>query len=150
MIGYLNRLAHAPDSELDAIDLDDLVIETTVLAERFTRQGEVNLEASPSGNRPTTVTNPIGLRMAMLSAIECCLNHLPPGATIHIEPGLTDREPTVDFHCRDADGGLQPVPGIAESSGWKELLDVAQRIGAKLEPDLESGRIRLTLPRVGA
>ena len=146
LIDGLNHLAHTPDTAVAQVELNDQATQMSVLAQRLAKQKKVSLEAVPSEVNPSAVTNPLGLQMVMLSAIECCLEVSPAGASVSVEPGSKDGKPAIAFCRRGADGDPHVAPELATSPGWTALRDAAKGLGAEVEADDAAGLFRLILP----
>lgn len=87
LVGYLSRLAHIPDQDVEEKNLADMVDLVVALTERLARLGQVELNLENQALSSLKVkTRPVDLLAALFYAIESCLSLLHPGSSITLKP----------------------------------------------------------------
>jgi hypothetical protein len=68
--------------------------------------------------------------MAICAAVECCLEQLPEGAKVTVQPGQGD-PPSLQFM---AEVGAEATPlAPTEAVAWTRLKEVLDKLGASVE-----------------
>jgi len=80
----LNRFAHSMDEQLVALDLNDLLMEITNLAQRFARLREVGLETRLCSESLKMRSDPFRIQQAVFHFIEVSLKFSPKNTTITV------------------------------------------------------------------
>jgi signal transduction histidine kinase len=142
----MNRFAHAPDHAVAAVELNDIVEQVTLLAERLARVKGVGIKASPVPEGVNLVSSPVGIQLTLFKAMECCWTAMESGAgveaKVHAGP-----PPFVTFACADDAGGSAEVSNrLRDSALWQELQEAARGIGATIREDSPDGLFTLMFP----
>ena len=98
----LNRVMHGLDEPEGPVELGPAVEHAVLLARRFARQHECEIEHVPgSGGSPIVVCNGLDLSMALVWLMEWCVDRLPPGSTLEVRSESSEDGPVVQLVARD-------------------------------------------------
>lgn len=126
----LNRLSHALDQEIAALDLHEELQQVVSMSIRPARKKAQTVEAGPGGSETLITTHPLRLQMLLFEALERCLEAYPPGSSITMEAGTAEGKPQVRII-----GKTQPPGGevfSVDDAGWVHLQEVAESVGAEV------------------
>ena len=84
LVKRLNVFAHSMDEESVAIELNDLLQQTTGLAQRFARLREVHLETELSSDPLNMRTDPFRIQQTIFHLIEVSLESAPKNSTVMV------------------------------------------------------------------
>lgn len=131
----MNRFAHAPDHAVASVELNETVVQVTLLAERLARIKGVSIQAVPAPETVNLVSSPVGIQLTLFKAMECCWTCVESGSTLEVHV-LTGPPAEVSFRCA---GGLEGaealVNRLGESAHWPELEEAARDIRATIRRD---------------
>ena len=135
----LNRLAHDPDTEEAQVDLPQILEQTVYLSRRFARISGVKLKADSSETAVSLTGNPLSIRMAIFSALECCWQSMEKDTTVKAVATREGESAAVRFEPEAADldvqGWAKAVEEISNSGGLKSLMDgLGGRVRTEAEP----------------
>ncbi|MGD8867091.1 MAG: hypothetical protein PVI01_05665 [Gemmatimonadales bacterium] len=140
----LNRFAHSLDHAEDEVDLDELVQQIGFLCQRMARKGRHQVRAEPGQGGLTVVVNLLRLQMGIYAAVECCLEQLPEGGTLNVQPVRQGDRVAVEFKGEAAGKEIPLEP--SELGAWSQLTTVLAELGASLDKVDAALGFRLTLP----
>lgn len=147
LLTNLNRFAHSLDHAEDEVDLDELAQQVGFLCQRMARKGRHQVQAEPGEEGLTLAVNLLRLQMALYTAVECCLEQLPEGGTLSLQPVREGGRASVEFRG-EAGEGMGEGKGIplepSEAAAWSRLTAVLADLGASVEKAAPG--FRLTLP----
>ncbi len=139
IVTNLNRVAHAPDHDVDSIDLDRQVHDVVFHAQRVARKKGQLLAAAPAQIGLPFRANPLHVQMAIYAAIETCLDELEDGAGMEVRAGAHGGRPSVDLIA--SSGGSPHLAG--DDGAWRGLGDALERLGVSLERSGNGNGLRL-------
>lgn len=84
IIKRLNRFAHSMDEQLVALELNDLLVEITNLAQRIARLQEVHLETRLAGESLNIRSDPFQVQQVVFRLIEGSLKFAPKNTTVTV------------------------------------------------------------------
>ncbi len=130
IVTHLNRVAHSPDHDLQAVDLEEEVRQIAFHARRAARRKSqvVTAQAAETPGPPLRAV-PIHVQMALYATVEACLERLEEGAEIELRADGGGDPPSV--HLTSSTNGADALAGDPE--GWNGLNDVLKRLGVSLE-----------------
>jgi len=143
LLTTLNRLAHTLDQALSTVELNQEVEQLVRLSQRFARQRDQRIEAEGRPEELHLLLNALRLHMTLHEALMCCLEELPPGATITV--GGREEGGAAFAEFRSAEGGNAPGHTVG-GSRWTKLEYLANSIGAKVERRPGGYGIRILFP----
>ncbi|MGD2215208.1 MAG: hypothetical protein PVJ64_00575 [Gemmatimonadales bacterium] len=143
LLTNLNRFAHSLDHAEDETDLSDVARQVSFLCQRVARKGRHLVEAQPGEENLTVVVNLLRLQMALHAAVECCLEQLPEGGRLTLQPIRHGDRPALEFAGEVEGEAVRFVP--TEAAGWSGLAAVLEVLGASLEQSEATPGFRLTL-----
>jgi C4-dicarboxylate-specific signal transduction histidine kinase len=130
LLTSLNRLAHGLDHAEEALDLAQQIEQVAFLCQRFARQRRQRIEVEAKGDARSVRGNTLRLQMALVSAIDCCLEQLPEDAVVTLRvAGGADRPAIVVTGAAGAHG----LPAPAGAASWPRLVDLVRRLEASIE-----------------
>ena len=118
----LNQFAHSLDHAEDEIDLEEAARQLPFLCQPVAKQGRHDVQAQPGDQELTVVVNLLRLQMALYAAVECCLEQLPEGGTLNIQPLRHGDRPSVEFSGES--GGEEVSLNPTEAAAWNQLAPV--------------------------
>jgi signal transduction histidine kinase len=135
----LNRVAHALDRDVGAVDLDEEVRQVVFHAQRAARRKSQAVKAGPT--RPTSPVraSPLHVQMALYATVEECLARLGEGATLELSAGAHARRPSVDVAAADD----VPLVLAGEGMEWDGLKETLEGLGVSLESSGTGNGVRL-------
>lgn len=116
----LNRTMHGLDEPEGRIELEPAVEHAVLLARRFARRNECELEHLPGDDLAVTCSG-LDLSMALVGLMEWCVERLPPGSTLQVRVESTEDGPGVRFAAGPAGVAFgDPEPGrrLEELVAW--------------------------------
>jgi C4-dicarboxylate-specific signal transduction histidine kinase len=90
IVKQLNRFAHSMDNPVAPLELNDLLLEITHLAERFARLKGVRIEASLSSQPIHIHSDPLRIQHVVFCFIERALEDSKEGATVTVSSGWSE------------------------------------------------------------
>jgi signal transduction histidine kinase len=131
----LNAFAHTGDEPRASIDLNQAVLQTALLGQRFARLKRMTLNTFPQQKTLVVTTDPLALQMLLFQCVDLVMNLLGEGSVITLEP--TDRD---GLHVRisgagdpsGSSGRAEPV-AAADSEAWESVQMVARRLKMSVE-----------------
>ena len=148
LMSTLNRFAHSLDHPQDRIDLNQEALQVALLCGRMAKQKGHRLQVQERDKDVKMTVNRLQLQMALFSGVECCLEQLPEPGTVVMHSGRFGDIPTVDFFADVGESVVLPAP--TEATGWKQVVDYVDVLGATIETANVPGRFRIGLPFAGA
>jgi len=140
LLTSLNRLAHGLDHAEQTLDLGEQVEQVASLCQRFARQRRQRIELDTGSEARAVRTNALRLQMALVSAIDCCLEQLPEESAVTMGvAGSADRPCIVITGAAAA--GTPPAPASAAS--WPRLVAMLGQLSASIEAGDEPFGFRL-------
>lgn len=141
----MNRFAHAPDHAVAALELNELLEQVASLAERLARIKGVTVEAARAAGTVSVVSSPVGVRLALFTALECCWTVLESGEVVEarVQGGAT---PGVAFAPGQDDGAGEIRERLRASTLWRELEEAARAIGATVRDNAPGHGFTLLFP----
>ena len=140
----LNRLAHSMDSRDAVTGMNDLVLNSANLMQRFARLRQVGLDAHPADPDFMMQTDPFQALMVCTSCIEYCLKRLPPESRIVFEArgaaGEVRFDLVMESTAEPETAGEGSTADHALSSELTDLEPFIRRLEARLDFQ-ESGGI---------
>lgn len=109
----LNRVMHGLDEPEGRVELEPAVEHAVLLARRFARRHECEIEHVPGADLAVTCSA-LDLSMALVGLLEWCAERLPPSSTVAVRVESTDDGPAVRFDPEPAGvtfGDVEPEPG---------------------------------------
>ncbi len=97
---HLNRLSHAPDRDLDRVDLDQSIATVVALSERVVRQNELNLIHISAERKVFIETNPLKLMMLIHGLIQFVIQYARHGEDVSIGADSSNGKITLFIHFR--------------------------------------------------
>jgi C4-dicarboxylate-specific signal transduction histidine kinase len=143
LLTSLNRFAHSLDHAEDQIELREAAERISSLCQRAARRGRHQVEARPGDEGLVVVVNLLRLQMALYSAVECCLEQLPEGGTVSLNPVRHGERPSLEFSGEV--GGKAVSLAQTEAAAWGRLAAVLADLGASVERVEASQGFRLVL-----
>ena len=144
LLTSLNRFAHSLDHAEDEVDLDELADQIGFLCQRMARKGRHQVQAEPGHGGVTVLVNLLRLQMAIYTAVECCLEQLPEGGTLNLQPVRQGGRVALEFRGEAAGEGIPLEP--SEAAAWSQLMTVLAELRASLDRADAALGFRLTLP----
>jgi C4-dicarboxylate-specific signal transduction histidine kinase len=130
LLTALNRLAHGLDHAEETLDLGQQTEQATFLCQRFARQRRQRIEAEAEGDARSVRVNALRLQMALVSAIDCCLEQLPEDSVVTMRVvGSADRPSVVVTGT----AGGQSLPAPAGAPSWSRLVELVRGLEASIE-----------------
>lgn len=130
----LNRFAHSADHPRAHVDLNLLIEQLGLLAQRFARLREIELEATPCDGVVQVDTNPVGLQIALFKGLECCWNAMPPGGSVSLQVMSAGSVAAIAFSCRcSPEPGPELVKAIELSQDWANLNRYVNSLGGRIQ-----------------
>lgn len=140
LLTSLNRLAHGLDHLEQSLDLGQHVEQVASLCQRFARQRRQRIELEVGAETRTVEANALRLQMALVSAIDCCLEQLPEESVVTLRvAGSVDRPCIVITGAAAA--GVTSAP--AGSASWPRLVALLDQLSASVEAGDEPFGFRL-------
>ncbi len=140
----LNRLAHGLDHAEEALDLGQQAEQVAFLCQRFARQRRQRIEAEAEGDARSVRVNALRLQMALVSAIDCCLEQLPDDSVVTMRVvGSGDRPSVVVTGTAAA----QALPAPAGAPSWPRLVELVRGLDASIEAADEPYGFRIVFSR---
>jgi C4-dicarboxylate-specific signal transduction histidine kinase len=146
--GTLNRLAHALEGGDGSLDLTEEVAQAVCLFRRIAAQRQHTLRMQPSSGSVPVVAPALPLQMALVAALECCLDQLPGPGTVTAAAVRAGRCASVEFSAVAGSSPVAPPPDAGD--GWRRLVELAGAVGASVEADGDACRVRLVWPACDA
>jgi len=144
LITSLNKFAHSLDHDEEKIDLNQAVQQVSFLCQRGARQRRQFVEGQPIDREVAVYLNHLRLQMAICATVECCLEQLPEGAKVTVQPGRGD-PPLLEFL---AEAGSEPISlALTEAAAWTRLQEVLDELGASVETADAVQGLRLILSK---
>jgi C4-dicarboxylate-specific signal transduction histidine kinase len=140
LLTSLNRLAHGLDHAEQSLDLGEHVEHVASLCQRFARQGRQRIELDTSSETRAVRTNALRLQMAIVSAIDCCLEQLPEESVVTLRVAGSGDRPCIVI-TGAATKGAPPAPAGAAS--WPRLVALLDQLSASVEAGDEPFGFRL-------
>lgn len=132
---HLNRVAHAPDHDLETVDLEKEVRQVVFHAQRAARRKSQAVTAGPATRPcPPLRARPLHVQMALYATVETCLERLAEGAEVEVRAGMRDDRPAVRV--------TSSTPGVLawDPASWNGLEELLNRLGVSLEsPEAGNG-----------
>lgn len=148
--GRLNRLAHSPDEEVAAVDLNEVLEQMVFLSERFARLKGVALRLNPHEAALNVLASPVRLQMVLFECLECCWGSMGSGGKISVSVAPKGKEAVVTFCCQNAGNVAEnfsvPFPGTERCEAIKR---VAAGFHCRITCSASGPGLELTLPIVG-
>jgi hypothetical protein len=143
LITSLNAFAHSLDHDEEKIELNQTVQQVSFLCQRGARQRRQFVEGQPIDQDSAVFLSKLWLQMAICAAVECCLEQLPEGARVTVQPGRGDA-PSLEFM---AEVGSEAVPlAPTDDAAWARLAEVLDKLEASVEKSDTAQGFRLVLP----
>lgn len=139
IVTNLNRVAHAPDHDVEGIDLDREVRQVVFHAQRAARSKSQELTAAPAEPAPPFRANALHVQMAIYAAVETCLEKLDEGAGVELRAGVHAGRPSVDLVTSAGDLGRL----AGDEGAWHRLQEALERLGVSLEGSGNGNGLRL-------
>jgi C4-dicarboxylate-specific signal transduction histidine kinase len=144
---HLNRFAHSADHPRVRLNLNTLLDQLSLLAQRFARLKEVALQVAPCDQPVLVETCPISLQMALFTGLECCWNAMPPGGCVSLRVMRKGSEAAIGFFCQSSpDPAPELMEMISPSQEWAKLNDTVQILGGRMETGLAGHHFTIILP----
>jgi len=144
LLTSLNRFGHSLDHAEDEVDLDDLTQQIGFLSQRMARKGRHHVQAEPGEEALTVVVHLLRLQMALYTAVECCLEQLPDGSTLNLQPVREGGRASLEFKGEAAGEGVPLEP--SEAAAWSQLTTLLAELRASIDKADAAQGFRLTLP----
>lgn len=144
LLTSLNRFAHSLDHAEDEVVLDELAQQVEFLCQRMARKGRHQVKAESGEEGLTVVANLLRLQFALYTAVECCLEQLPEGGTLHLQPVRRAGRASLEFKGEAGGEGIPLDP--SESAAWSQLTNVLAELRASVEKADAAPGFRLNLP----
>ncbi len=132
----LNAFAHTGDELRASVDLNQAVVQSAFLSQRFARLKRITLSAFPCEKPLVATTDPLAFQMLLFQCVDLLMNLLGAGSVITLEP--TDRD---GVHVRISGAGDASGPGraasIVPSDG--DAWDLVQTLATSLNTNVETG-----------
>ena len=142
LITSLNKFAHSLDHDEEKIDLNQAVQQVSFLCQRGARQRRQFVEGQIIDRDLAVYLSYLRLQMAICATVECCLEQLPEGAKVTVQPGQGD-PPSLEFL---AEVGSDAVAlALTEAAAWTRLQEVLDELGASIEKTDAAHGFRLIL-----
>jgi hypothetical protein len=136
----LNRLAHGLDHAEQVLDLGQQAEQVASLCQRFARQRRQRIELAAGNATRTVRANALRLQMALVSAIDCCLEQLPEESVVTMGvAGSADRPCVVLTGA----GGSGSLPAPAAAASWSRLVALLDQLPASVEAGDEAFGFRI-------
>jgi len=143
----MNRFAHCPDEALSVVDLNELVQQLVLLAERFARLKGVPLHFDPAERAVMIRTSTLKLQLALFLALECCWNGMAAGGALRLRVQRADDEPRVRADCEGGFAGASEFSlKVLDSECWTDVHDAVGELGGQVEADDPGCGFSLILP----
>jgi signal transduction histidine kinase len=142
LITSLNKFAHSLDHDEEKIDLNQAVQQVSFLCQRGARQRRQFVEGQIIDRDLAVYLSYLRLQMAICATVECCLEQLPEGAKVTVQPGQGD-PPSLEFLAEV--GSDQVSLALTEAAAWTRLQEVLDELGASIEKADEAQGFRLIL-----
>jgi C4-dicarboxylate-specific signal transduction histidine kinase len=140
----LNRLSHAVDHDMVAVDLAAEVEQVVFLSQRFARKKGHRVEVGEAEEGCPASVNPLCLQMTLFAAMERCLEELPEGSSITVGARTGEEGGMVEFRGVGEGGEGE---GAQTSEGWEYLQALADALGVRVELSTDGFGIRLHFPQ---
>lgn len=151
LAGGLNKFAHAPDSRLVEINMEEFLDHVVALSRRLAQMKLVTLEVQPATASIAVVNDPLALHMTIFSAVDGLLQLAPAFKSISFRASQDGEHVHVDLTMEGrTEGFAGRLTHLRETPVWAALLETAGRVGAGVDLDEDLGRVRLSLPRAKA
>ena len=148
ILSNLNRFAHSLDDAQDEIDITREIQQVASLCQFRARGGRHLIQVQPGSQNFRLVVDPFRFQMSLFAAVGCCLEQLPEGSTVSISTHRNDDRPTVEFTGQAGDEATLPTP--AEATGWSQLVELADGLGASVEVAESAYGFRISLSAADA
>ena len=148
LVANLNRFSHVLDPVQDPIDVRREIQQVVSLSLFRARRRRHLLELEPGGQNLTVAVDPFRFEMSIFAAVGCCMDQLPEGSTVSIRTGRRDGRPIVEFAGQGGDEAALPNP--THASGWSQLIELADGLGASVEVVESAYGFRISLPAADA
>jgi hypothetical protein len=142
LITSLNKFAHSLDHDEEKIDLNQAVQQVSFLCQRGARQRRQFVEGQIIDRDLAVYLSYLRLQMAICATVECCLEQLPEGAKVTVQPSQGD-PPSLEFLAEV--GSDQVSLALTEAAAWTRLQEVLDELGASIEKADEAQGFRLIL-----
>jgi len=142
LITSLNKFAHSLDHDEEKIDLNQAVQQVSFLCQRGARQRRQFVEGQIIDRDLAVYLSYLRLQMAICATVECCLEQLPEGAKVTVQPGQGD-PPSLEFLAEV--GSDQVSLALTEAAAWTRLQEVLDELGASIEKTDAAHGFRLIL-----
>ena len=142
LITSLNKFAHSLDHDEQKIDLNQAVQQVAFLCQRGARQRRQFVEGKIIDRDLAVYLSYLRLQMAICATVECCLEQLPEGARVTVQPGQGD-PPSLEFLAEV--GSDQVSLALTEAAAWTRLQEVLDELGASIEKTDAAHGFRLIL-----
>lgn len=144
----LNRFAHSPDEPTAILDLNDIMAQVTLLAERFARLKGVKLLVEETVETCTLVSSPVKLQMAAFEALQCLWNRMNPGGEVSCSIRRLGDSHAVVMQCRDDLAHFPEFSAtVTNSEEWAALREVVASLDGRLELDIPGSSFLMVLPK---
>jgi len=144
LAGALNRLAHALEQPEEAVDLGREVEQAARLSERFVRRRERRLRLRPVAGDSFAKVNSLGLCMALVAAVDLCVQQVPEGGAVLVAVERPRGEPAVVFTGEDADACAHAVR--ADGIGSAGLTELVAGLGGRVESAADGSGFLVVFP----
>ena len=144
LAGALNRLAHALEKPAGATVLSREVEQAALLGERFVRRRERRLCVRPGAGDLFSKVSSLGLWMAIVAAVDLCVEQVPEGGAVLVEAEGLRGEPAVRFGGEGLAGGVHAVR--ADGIGSAGLRDLVAELGGWVETTAEGSGFLVVFP----
>jgi len=137
--GRFNRFAHGMDHESAEVDLNEAVVQTVALTQRFAMLRSLELKGLVADEPVVFITSPFGFQMALAKAVEACIDSMSGKGVINLNVRGGRGRPALDIDCQ-TQVEASPVfkETVSESPAWREFEEIASML-----------QIEIQWPRVG-
>lgn len=148
VLSHLNRFAHSLDHSAERLDLDQVLRQVVFLGQIAAKRKRHVLQVRAVDQNQSIVTAPFQLQMALLTALQCCMEQLPEGSTVIISLTKRGNRPSVEFTAEE--GGRTLLPAPTEAVDWPPFLQILEHLDASVEVASAGYGFRLMLPTTEA
>jgi C4-dicarboxylate-specific signal transduction histidine kinase len=143
----LNRFAHSPDEASTTVDLNDMLEQIILLAERFARLRGVTLSLVPYAEALPVTASPVALQMAVFSCLEYCWGVMGEGGKVALSAGQKGQEVIISFVCQSSADVAEDFAGRSFGfEGHPDLEKTAKSLNCRIECSPSQASFDLILP----
>jgi hypothetical protein len=147
---HLNRFAHSADYPRVQVNLNTILGQLSLLAQRFARLKEVTLEVALCDHPVQIETCPVSFQMALFIGMECCWNTMPSGGRVSMRVMEIGRDAAIGFSCANGNvDSSELVQAISRSPDWAKLNETVKVLGGRVESGLAGHQFTIILPPHG-